>query len=371
MRWLFQWAAVGLFTLVGAQPMYSQNTQNAQGNQGGTGGTAQSGATGQAGVQQNANANQNRNQATDNAPGTANSQSGARRGGGYRPGDSDPWFADRNFRDELELDDDQVERLRDIYVDSWEQFESDNGVDSDPNRNTLEARTHNRSRANRRFNSDRFAEQTRDVFRNDAQRNRFNQLNMQYQGYGAFQNPRLQRELNLNDTQRRQLRDLHNTWNTELESLRGTYANDPTGTEARFNQLRDRTRTNFEGILNDQQRTAYNEMIGNRAEFGARSYLGANPNANANNPSANRLGTGTGTGTGPGVGTGTGVGVGTGGTTSGVGTGTGAGVGIGGTSSDVGSGTGGAGSGTGSGSGSGSGSGGSGSGGSGGGGSGS
>ena len=93
-------------------------------------------------------------------------------------------------------------------------------------------------------------------------------MGLQYRGYSAFDDARLQRELNLNDTQRRQLRDLNNSWNTELETLRGTYASNRGETENRFNQLRERTRTNFEGILNDQQRTAYDEMIGNRFEFG-------------------------------------------------------------------------------------------------------
>jgi hypothetical protein len=267
MRWLFQSAAVGLLTLVGTQPGYTQSNQNDQGTENvgaqiGTNPATQGTRPGDGG-------NPPVRPSGTNRPGE--NQTGGQPPGSDLPHEDAPWFTDERLRDELDLNEEQIERLARAYNQTWSELRNGDRLDD----LSAEARAERLREARERFD-DAFSRRTTDIFRDENQRNRFNQLRLQHQGYSAFDDPRLRRELNINETQLRQLQDLNNSWNTELDALRGTYAGDRTGTEQRFNQLRDRTSTNFEGILNDQQRTAYDEMIGNRFDFGPSSYLEAN-----------------------------------------------------------------------------------------------
>lgn len=274
MKWFIQGAALGLFALFGAQTLFGQTNT----------------ATGRSGVgtqQEDVKAQGTATGQLDPLVETPNRRDANRRGSGYYPDNNEPWFANEDLRNELELDDDQIERLRELYRESRGELEV-RGQGED----LADAARAERMRELRNRFDDEFSNRSSGIFRNDAQRNRFNQLNLQYRGYSAFDNPRLQRDLNLNDTQRRQLQELNNSWNTELEQLRGSYVANPADAENRFNQLRDRTRTNFEGILNDQQRTAYDEMIGNRFDFGANAYLGGTTNNQQGNPNNPQEGTG-------------------------------------------------------------------------------
>jgi hypothetical protein len=307
---LFGITALGLLTLVGLPVVYSQNLDNV------TPAEDPDGAPGQDGNQ---------------VPSPD---------GRYFPDDEEPWFGAEGLQDELELDDDQIRRLNDAYGATWKQMrahQADSGNDLDE-----EARGQRLSEYRSRFD-DEFNRSTRDVFRNEAQRNRFNQLRMQYQGYGALNNPRLQSELNLNDTQIRQLQDLNRDWDTNINDLRSTYASDREGTTGRFNDFNASARTRFEGILNDQQREQFNQMTGEPFDFGADTFLrSGTTRLGTQNSGAgvdtglgtSRTGTGINSGTGAGTsGTGEGVGTGTGTGTSGAGSGTGTGTGTSGSGS--------------------------------------
>lgn len=272
----------------------------------------------------------------DGAPGQGANQPN-NPGGGYYPDDEDPWFGSEGLREELELDDDQVKRLNDAYGATWKQMranQADSGRDLDE-----QARGQRLNEYRDRFD-DEFNRSTSDVFRNDAQRNRFNQLRMQYQGYGAFNNPRTRAQYNLNDTQIRQLEELNNEWNNNMNDFRNTYVNDREGTTSRFNDFNASARTRFEGILNDQQRQQYNQDTGEAFNFGADAYLrnGTTRLGRQNSGAGvdtglgtSRTGTGINSGTGAGTsgagaGAGTGTGAGTSGAGAGVGTGTGTGT---------------------------------------------
>jgi hypothetical protein len=312
--------AVGLLIFAGQAIVYSQNLDNVIPREGATNGVPSRGGS----------------ELTDPS-------------GGYYPDDEEPWFDAEGLQDELELDDDQIKRLNDAYGATWKQMrahQADSGNDLDE-----EARGQRLKEYRDRFD-DEFNRSTSDVFRNEAQRNRFNQLRMQYQGYGAFNNPRLQSELNLNDTQIRQLQELNRDWDTNINELRGSYAADREGTTGRFNDFNASARSRFEGILNEQQREQFNQMTGEPFDFGADTFLrNGSTRLGTQNSGAgvdtglgtSRTGSGINSGTGAGTsGAGAGVGTGTGAGTSGAGAGTGTGSGTG--TGNTGGGTGGSGS---------------------------
>ncbi len=267
---------------------------------------------------------------------------------GIYPDDESPWFSADGLQDELELDDDQVERLNEAYGATWRQMRA-TGADSGRGLDE-QARSQRLNEYRDRFDSE-FNRSTGSVFRNPQQQQRFNQLRMQYEGFGAFDNPRLRQQFNLNEDQNRQLQELRRDYDSQIEGLRETFATNPDDARTRFNDLRGSSRQRFEGILNDQQRQSFNEMTGQPFDFSADSFLGGrsrtrasgsvnreaspgfntgqapgfntglNPNpADNNNAGSNNAGTGTGTSGTSGTGSGTG-GTGTGGTGSGTGSG--------------------------------------------------
>jgi hypothetical protein len=299
MKKLFGITAVGLLTLIGLPVVHSQNLDEVTPRVG------------------------------DTLPSDEGSE--LNDSGGYYPDDEEPWFGAEGLQNELELDDDQIRRLNDAYGATWKQMranQADSGNDLDE-----EARAERLKEYRDRFD-DEFNRSTSDVFRNEAQRNRFNQLRLQYQGYGAFNNPRLRSELNLNDTQIRQLQELNRDWDTNINDLRSSYASDREGTTGRFNDFNASARTRFEGILNEQQREQFNQMTGEPFSFGADTFLRSGTTRLGTQNSGAGVDTGLGTSRagsgiyeGPGgPNSGTGTGAGTSGAGSGTGTGTGTGT---------------------------------------------
>lgn len=278
---------------------------------------------------------------------------------GIFPDDNSPWFDTDELRRELDLDEDQIRRLNDAYGAAWRQMRAEGGNAGGVGEGLSEEARQRRTRDLRDRFDDTFSRDSSSIFRDEQQRQRFNQLSLQRQGLSAFDNPRLQRELNLNDTQLRQLRDLNNEWNTEMERLGGTFAGNRSASEQGFNQLRERSQTRLDGILNERQRTAFNEMRGDQFDFGVESFLGSQRSNSAGLGQGSDLGTprssapqGTGLGTpqsaapqGSDLGTpqGGAAGAGLGTSPSGSGSGSASGTGSGAGTSGSGSGTGGGG----------------------------
>ena len=87
---------------------------------------------------------------------------------------------------------------------------------------------------------------------NPEQRNRYNQLQLQYQGYGAFNNSAVQQKLNLTNEQRAKLAGIGNEWNKRMALQHQSYQTDPQGTTKRYNDLNKQTNQQYNSVLNSQ-----------------------------------------------------------------------------------------------------------------------
>lgn len=162
------------------------------------------------------------------------------------------------------------------------------------------------------FNRD-FLEGAGQAFGNPLQQQRFRQLQMQYQGYGAFSDPTLQDELQLSAEQIVRFNRMQEQWNEQLQQLQqggqdGRYFRDADGREygyrekftnnanangqnlepsQQFEQLLRQRWHQINNILDDDQRYRYYKQVGAPHDFPMETYLqGVNNGVNANNAPA-------------------------------------------------------------------------------------
>jgi 2'-5' RNA ligase len=105
------------------------------------------------------------------------------------------------------------------------------------------------------------------VVTDPRQRQRFNQLALQYQGYGAFQDPTIQQRLNLTPQQRQQLDELNNAWNQQMSAATSEFRFGDQAVSNRTQQARQQYDQRVNAILNEQQRQTWQEMNGEPFSF--------------------------------------------------------------------------------------------------------
>jgi Spy/CpxP family protein refolding chaperone len=97
--------------------------------------------------------------------------------------------------------------------------------------------------------------------------NRLRQLELQRGGLNAFNNPDVQRQLNLTDQQQQQLRALNDqTTQQQQQILQGARTN-RNQTLQRLNDLNRQTQEQTNAILNEQQRRTFQQMTGQPFNF--------------------------------------------------------------------------------------------------------
>lgn len=108
------------------------------------------------------------------------------------------------------------------------------------------------------------------TFSDPAGRQRFNQLNMQYQGPTAFNDPMVQQQLNLDSRQRQNFERMATEWQRDLASFqRGRQTN---LTQQQFNDLRTRFMNRMNRVLTPEQQQQWSQMAGEPYEFPYSAY---------------------------------------------------------------------------------------------------
>jgi hypothetical protein len=106
-------------------------------------------------------------------------------------------------------------------------------------------------------------------------RARFDQLNRQYMGLNAFNDPTLQRQLSLNPAQLGQLRQLSSQWRGQFQRLnQGANANI---SPDQWSQLTSQYWDQVNAILTPQQQQQWTQLIGDRYNFPPNAYFGQTP----------------------------------------------------------------------------------------------
>ncbi len=180
--------------------------------------------------------------------------------GGISP---NPFFNNAAVRQQLNLNDSQFNTLNRAYQEAYTNYK--NGVNGLGNNLTPDQRYQQMELLQNQFN-DRFNRTLDSTLSDSRYRNRYDQLNRQYMGLSNFNNPAIQKQLNLTPQQLNQIRQLSTSMRSQESNL------NPNGNQAQFySQYWDQ----LNSILTPQQQQAWSQLTGERFDFGVANTNGA------------------------------------------------------------------------------------------------
>ena len=249
-----------------------------------------------------------------------------------------PFFTDPGAQQQLQLNAAQAAQLNRAYRNAFDLYQR--GLQSLPPDLSDAERQQRLQELQSRFNQN-YGRAVDSMFTNPRLRQRFDQLNWQFQGVGAFNDAQLQQQMNLTPEQQQQFAAMTDQWNQQLQQLRQLAASNPALANQRFARLQGQFGNQMSGVLTPQQQQMWPQMMGRPYNFPPAAYFrtgpGTAPSGGVADPQALQIQTGGtaqaapagatgvpggGTGTSPGVGSsGSGTGGGTGGGAGGTGSG--------------------------------------------------
>jgi len=254
--------AVGVLVAGSAFAQGQQGTTGQSGTQSGQAGQAgQAGKTGTQAGQAGTQGGQAGQAGQSGRTGTQAGQSGqsGQQGQGnfsYRGFGQNPWFSDPAVRKQLNLNDEQYNKLNQAYGQAWNQFRTGSGTSTGNDQQSQDRMNQNWGH----FNSS--VHKTANEILDPQSRGRFNQLWNQYRGYDVFNDPETKQKLNLTDEQMQKFRQASQDYYTQ-QNQGGTGAD----AERRWSEGRRKMGENINSILNEQQRQTWREMTGEPYNF--------------------------------------------------------------------------------------------------------
>jgi hypothetical protein len=191
-------------------------------------------------------------------------------GAGFRLYGRRPWFANRDVRRQLKIDDDQYNTLNKTYVQYWTPYNQ--AVASVPADLDEVERQRRIAAAYGTFHKN-YYDNTAKVFVDADTRNRYNQLNLQYQGYAAFNDPDVRARLKLTEEQQRKFDRYYSDWNKQMNTYSTEYAKDREGVNKQFGDHWKQSRAQINETLTPEQRRTWNDMTGEAYDFSADDYF--------------------------------------------------------------------------------------------------
>jgi hypothetical protein len=182
-----------------------------------------------------------------------------------------PWFSNQAVRSHLNLNDQQFNALNQAYGQAYGNYSSNLGQLG----NTLTPQERAQKMEDMRAKFDQsFNTATEKYITDPQQRQRYNQLYTQYQGYNAFTNPQIQQKLNLTDQQRQQLQQAASRYYQQFNGLQQNSQANPQATANQFNTLRQQANQNINSILTPQQQQTWRQLTGDPYNFQWSDYAG-------------------------------------------------------------------------------------------------
>ena len=115
------------------------------------------------------------------------------------------------------------------------------------------------------YNRD-WSKSANDIF-NDQQRAHYGQLELQYRGLGALNDPNVQKQLNLTEQQRGQLRGLADWNQQQLQDINKIGATDSTQAQKLYDTYRQESQNRLNKFLTPEQQQTWRTMTGDPYTF--------------------------------------------------------------------------------------------------------
>jgi len=181
-----------------------------------------------------------------------------------------PWFSNPQVRQQLNLNDNQFTGLNKAYQQAYNTYQQGvNGLDKTLN-DTQRQQRMNELQGN--FYKD-LTNSTNTVLTDPKQRERYNQLYWQYQGYGAFTNPMIAEMLKLTPEQRDRFRQMQQDWSTQMSKLGPLYQTDKQQAITQFSKLQGQNTDRINSVLTPEQQKMWQQLAGNSYNFPPEVYF--------------------------------------------------------------------------------------------------
>lgn len=211
----------------------------------------------------------------------------------YNGINQNPWFNNSGIRQELDWSNTQFQQMNQNYGQIWDrysrQLQNPYGDLSDVQRMQRQQDLYGA------FNND-FAEARNGIFTDSGAKRRYDQMYLQYRGYGAFNDPSVIRDLNLSPEQRQRFNQLDREWNNNMSVLHREYQIDPNLAQRQFNIARTQYLQDLQQNLTPQQQLNWKTLSGRPYTFTPENYFqsdvgvggnSTNPATGTNAPSTN------------------------------------------------------------------------------------
>jgi hypothetical protein len=208
---------------------------------------------------------------------TAASQNNALTGQGFNANfngiSQTPFFTDSAARRQLNLNNNQFNALNRAHQNAYSRY-NQAVRQLDPNL-TEQQREQHLQQLQAQFNQD-LSGTVNTTLTDPQTRSRFDQLNRQFMGFNAFNDPTIRRQLNLTPQQVRQLRTLSNNWRQQLQQFRRGAGNDLGAIDQnQFAQLQQQAMAQLNGVLTPEQQQLWSQQIGQPVSFSPNVFFGA------------------------------------------------------------------------------------------------
>lgn len=185
-----------------------------------------------------------------------------------------PWFSNAGAQQHLNMNTDQYNNLNNAYTSAYTAYQK--GINNMANANLSPTQKQQRmDKLRQQFYTD-FDPALDKYLTNPGQRQRYNELNLQYQGYNAFSNPKVADKLNLTKAQRDQLNEYQQQWMTQMGKIGNMYKTNPTEAANQFKTMQTQNANQINSVLTPQQQQTWRQMTGNPYAFGPETYFGNN-----------------------------------------------------------------------------------------------
>ena len=190
-----------------------------------------------------------------------------------------PWFNNPEIRQQFKMNEQQYNQFNKSYSENYGRYQKDlNSLGKDM---TDAQRMQKMNELQQRFNKDLATTADR-TFTDPQQRQRYNQLYMQYQGFNAFSDPMVQEKLNLTSTQREKLSQYNQEWHKQMNDLSRASQTDRDGSMKQFNTMRNQAGERINTLLTPEQQKAWQQMVGEPYNFQPNVYFQSGTGATIN-----------------------------------------------------------------------------------------
>jgi len=192
-----------------------------------------------------------------------------------------PWFSVQQPSPPIQFKNDQQALLNQAYQQAWSRV-NQSIRNLPPNLTDAQRRQQIASIENQFHNE--FGKASNRIITEPTAQQRFQQLNLQYRGWGAFADPTVQQQLKLTPEQQQKFSALQLDWSNRMVLLNNQFQNDQAGATKSYNDMRGQITNRLNGILTPDQQRSWQQISGTPFVFPPTVYFQNNGTGSVTKP---------------------------------------------------------------------------------------